>query len=101
MHFDKMPDDRKSEPQSHMTSRDGTISLPKEVEHVRQKLRADALTRVPHDEANLPVLALQGNRDLPIARSELDRVGEKIPYHLLQPIGITRDQASFLIDQWD
>ena len=67
------------------------VGLPKAFEHIRKELRTDALTSVCHDDLNARLEPLRSDFDASARRRELDRIGQEIPDHLLQPFRIARD----------
>jgi hypothetical protein len=59
---------------------------------MRQKVRLDAAARVGDHDLGVAGLPLQGDGDGPAAGSELHRVGQEIPHHLLEAVGISGDR---------
>src|SRR5207244_4560224 len=65
-------------------------ALGETVEDVRQQRGVDALPAVAHDDADAVLTrALDGDGDGALVRGELDRVGQEVPDHLLQAVGVT------------
>ena len=64
------------------------VRLPESIEHVRKEVGIDALPAVMHFDSYVRLLLRQTNTDSPARRSELDRVPQQIPEHLLQPAAI-------------
>ena len=88
--LDQMSHDREPEAEAAMTPRRGRVGLPEALEHVGQQLRTDAPAVVADLDRDEPALAHDVHLD-PAARfSELDRVGDQVPHHLLQAVRITR-----------
>src|ERR1041385_7840366 len=88
-----MPDDREAESQPAKTSRRRTVSLTKAIEHARQNLRIDSLTRVFHRHTRVRTVLVYTHRNLSAMRCELHRVRQQVPDDLMQTGRIGRDRA--------
>src|SRR5262245_50494004 len=86
--FDQMFDKRKAEPQTSETPRDRGVALFEPVEDVRQQVRADALTGIPHDYLRAGAAAPESDPYPPPVGRELDGVRHQIPDDLLQAVGV-------------
>src|SRR5215831_889478 len=67
------------------------VGLPEALEYIRKEFRTDALTGVCYDDLNARFEPSRSDFDASGRGSELDRIGQQIPDHLLQPFRITRD----------
>src|SRR5438876_341233 len=86
-------DERVAEAQAAERPRARSVGLPEALEEVGEKLGRDAPARVANRELEVGVhAALQPDVDAPALGRELDRVGEEVPHHLLQPLRISPDQ---------
>src|SRR5690242_8169266 len=63
---------------------------------MRQKLRIDALSRVPNSDLSKRVRAFQRNIDTAVRRRELNGIGQQVPHDLLQSSRITGDLGNGL-----
>ena len=84
-----MPRQRQAE--AHTADEAGVhvVSLPEPLKQERQRLGADADSRVGHRHRNRIVLDRKRGVDNTTARGELDAVRQQVPEDLLHPIGIT------------
>ena len=69
------------------------IALREAVEDERQQFRRDTLAGVGDRDDRARADAGDAERDAAAGRRELDRVGDQIPDHLLQAIGIAEHGA--------
>jgi len=74
------------------------VLLPKSIENIRQKFATDAFTIVADSDFRTRVALPNTHNDATATRSELDRVGQQIDNHLLQPARITRHPGAMGID---
>ncbi len=88
MQLDDMTHDCQSQAHPGMGACAAAVCLPKAVEHVGQELRRDADACVRDLNANLCLGLFQLHIDTTAGRCELDRVGQQVPDHLLQPVRI-------------
>src|SRR5260370_28804314 len=88
MQFDQLPRDRESEPESAVDAGVWALGLAETIECVRQKIRADSLPRIASRADRLMTLPADANRHFALAGRELHRVGQQVPEHLLQALGI-------------
>src|SRR5262245_60998856 len=95
MQLDQVFDERQAEAESAVPSGARHVGLAEAGKDIGQEIRADAFARVAHGDANVRVNALQPRFDSTSLRSELDRVGEQVPDHLLQSRGVAGDLADF------
>src|SRR5215471_21023004 len=93
MKLDEMTHDRESQAKAAVTARGRRIRLPEAVEYKRQKVGADPFTGVDHTDLRMVFGALQPDFDAAAGRGELDRIGQKIPDHLLQTDRIAHHMA--------
>ena len=89
MHVDELADDRETEADAAVGSCRRTITLAKAFEDVREKLRPDADACVPHDDADVSIVAFDVHVDATAWRGELDRVR-----HQFQTICCTRPASA-------
>src|SRR6266511_3165101 len=95
MQLDQVFDERQSKAEYAVPSGARRVGLSEAVKDIGQEIRADAFARVAHGDADVRVHALQARFDSTSLRSELDRVGEQVPDHLLQSRGVTRNLTNF------
>src|SRR5499426_1674491 len=95
MQLDQVFDERQSKAESAVPSGARRVGLSEAVKDIGQEIRADAFARVAHGDADVRVHALQARFDSTSLRSELDRVGEQVPNHLLQSRGVTCNLTDF------
>src|SRR5690348_4811231 len=91
MYFDEVSRDREAQSEPAMLACGRTISLPKSIKHVRQKLFADALASIRNTNLNRAANARNLHPNTPATRSKLHRVRQQIPNHLLEPVAIARN----------
>src|SRR5439155_15189910 len=70
--------------------------LPEPLEEMGQEPGRDPPARVADRQLEVGVHALERDIDAPALGRELDRVGEQVPHHLLQPLRIAPDH----VDPW-
>ena len=90
--LDEVADDREAEAQAAERPRARRVGLPEALEEVGEELGRDAPARVANGQLEVGVHALQPDVDAPALGRELDRVGDEVPHHLLQPFRISPDQ---------
>src|SRR5689334_25044552 len=71
-----------------MLARGRTVSLPKSIEDVRQKLLAYPTTRIRNTHLNRGAHARHLHTNAPATVSKLHRIRQQIPNHLLKPVSI-------------
>ena len=71
-----------------------TISLPKAIKHRPKRSRIDASSRINHDDSSVRIYELQSDLNLTVYRSELDRIGNQVPDHLLKPPRIAGNRTN-------
>jgi hypothetical protein len=86
--LDEVAHDRQSESKSAVTPRRRAVGLTEALEHVRQELRLDPEAGVGHAQLQMRGGTRERDADPAVGRRELHGVGEQIPDHLLQAIGI-------------
>ena len=74
------------------------VRLAEAVEDERQELRGDALARVGDAHDHVRVFAVDGDADAAARAGELDRVGQQVPDHLLQPVRVAPYRAGGGVD---
>src|SRR6185369_16025514 len=74
MQLHQVPHDRKTEPESALSSGDRAFSLTKTIEHVRQKLRRDTLARIANPQTRRRLNTSEVNVNATAALCELDGV---------------------------
>ena len=89
--LDDVADDREAQPEPAVRPRGHALGLTESVEHVGKELGGDALPRVGHADLRLALHARQPHHDATAGRRELHGVGEEIPDHLLQAVGIAHE----------
>src|SRR5262249_39493271 len=72
--------------------------LPIAIEHIRQKFRFDALSRVTDGDLDVGVYAFQTDLDAAALVRELDGVREQVPNHLLQTIRVAGDLPDVAVE---
>ena len=92
VHLDQVADDRQAQPEAAGLPRRAGVGLPEALEHVGQEVGRDADAGVADRHLDVRVDALQPDLDTAAAAGELDGVGQQVPQHLLQPIGVARDR---------
>jgi phage shock protein A len=96
--LDEVLRDRHAQSQPGLASRRRAVSLPEAFEDVGQKLRRDTLSRVAHGDLDARIHARQTNLHAAAPRSELDRVRQQIPHHLLQAFGVAGDGTRLRVE---
>src|SRR6266436_3600867 len=89
MDLNQVPDNGQTKAKAAMRARGRHVGLPKAFEYVRQEVRTDPLAVVCHHNLNARINPPQANLDAAPFGSELDRIGEQVPYHLLQSFRIS------------
>ena len=74
-----------------MTLRCGVVGLPNALEHVREKVRADALTCVDDSDLHLVFRRLDEDTDTAAVGGELDRIRQQSHEDLPQPRRVAAD----------
>src|SRR6185312_8106280 len=80
--------DRQPEAQSGVLTGDGGVCLAEAVEHERQEGGIDADAAVAYGDLRMGRAVLDADLDPTALRSELQRVGEQVGDHLLQPVRV-------------
>src|SRR6185369_13765929 len=75
-----------------MRSRETTLALAELIEHVRKKCRLDAGASVFHGEHRFVASGQERDGDSPLARRELNGVGQQVCDDLLQAREIPRNR---------
>src|SRR5690349_18184873 len=91
--LNEMSHNRETESKPAETPRRGTISLTKAIEHTRQKLSIDSLTRVFHRHTRVRSLLVDAHRDLSALRCKLHRIRQQVPDDLMQAGRVGRDRT--------
>src|SRR3982751_6540941 len=71
-----------------MFARVGAVGLAEAVEDMRQKVCADSLPRVAHDDLGAASLSRQCDAHLAAFGGELDSIRQQVPDNLLQAVGV-------------
>src|SRR5262245_65796743 len=96
MGLGELPYEREAEAKAPMPAGHSSIFLSKPIEYVRQEIAGDPLARVRHHDLRRRLDSTKLDIDGPGLRSELDRVRQKVPDDLPQPIRITRHHNLFI-----
>jgi len=88
MELNEIVNNRETEPEPPMPARRRAVRLPEPIEYVRQEPGIEADAGVRHLDPNALVDLIGADRDAAATRRELDRIGQEIPQHLLQPRGV-------------
>ena len=99
MKVNQMPNDCEAQAKTAVSARRGGIGLTEAVKDEREKLRADALPSVTYTDLKGCVSSFDSNFNPAAWSSELDRVSEEIPDHLLQAAGITHCMTNRRIER--
>src|SRR5215510_15067750 len=91
VHLDQLSRQRESQSETADASAARRPGLLIAIEHVRQKFRFDALSRVTDGDLDVVVYAFQNDLDAAALVRELDGVREQVPHHLLQTIRVAGD----------
>ena len=89
--LDELPNDGQPEIESRVTLGRRVIGLAEALEHVWQKVRADALSRIDDPELDAIVQAFDENINTSAGGREFNRIPNQIPDHLLQPARVSVD----------
>src|SRR5882672_9244400 len=89
MDLNQVPDNGQTKAKAAMRARGRDVGLPKAFEYVRQEVLTDPLAVIRHRNFNARINPPRTNLDAAPFGSELDRIGEQVPYHLLQAFRIT------------
>src|SRR5690606_2764821 len=90
--------DGEAEPETSVPPAQRAVGLPEAVEDVRQERARDTFAVVAHADPDAALDAIEIDLDPAAARRELDRVGQQVAEHLLQPIGAAAHEAARLAD---
>src|SRR5207237_9888465 len=96
LNLHRIPHDCKAQPKPAMLPRRAAVGLPKTLEDVRQKIRADALAIVADLKMHVRNVFKGANANLPTRRRKLDGVREQIPDNLLQAMRVAGDQCGMI-----
>src|ERR1700694_3118818 len=88
-----MAHDREPQAQSTVSARGAAIALAKAIKDIRQELRVNAHASVADGGLDGTVSPCQRYQNSTTLRSKLDRIGNEVPEHLLQTVGIPRHQT--------
>src|SRR5262249_24977811 len=86
----QVPDNGQTKSKTAMRACRRDVGLPEALEYVRQEVLTDPLAGVGHDNLDARINPLRADLHPAALGSELDRVGEQGPDHLLQPFRIAR-----------
>ncbi len=98
MHFGEPSNNREPDAQTTMRARARRIRLPERLEHEGQEMRLDAGAGVAHFDSVGVVAAREPHRNGAAARRKPHRVGDQVPEHLLQAVGIAHGWKRPLAD---
>src|SRR5262249_23248102 len=93
-----VPHDRKPEPKPAVPSRECAVPLPKPVEDVRQKILANALSRISHADERIRTAAFETDFNRSAVWRELDRVRKQVPNNLLDSACIAQNDSGLFLD---
>src|SRR5689334_9159471 len=94
-----MSHDCEAEPEAAVSPRCRAVSLPKTIEHVRQKVGLDPDTRVVHDDLNVRIDTLQRDLDHAALPRKLHAVRQQVPNDLLQTFTIAEHWTNAGLEQ--
>src|SRR6476469_1275970 len=97
MKFCQVTHDGQAESETIVLTRTCTILLSKAIKNVRQKLRRNSDTRVANNYSDIIANNVGAHVYMAAVWSEFDRVGQKVPDHLLQPRRVTCDRPGTVI----
>src|SRR5262249_7775199 len=89
MNLNQMSDDGQTEAKAAMRAGGRAVGLPEALEYVRQEVLTDPLPGIGYDNLDARINPPRPNLDAASLGSELNRVGEQVPDHLLQSFRIT------------
>jgi hypothetical protein len=89
MDLNQMANNGQTETKAAMRTGRRAVGLPEALEYVRQKVVTDPLPGIDYDNLDARIDPPRANLDAASLGSELDRVGEQVPDHLLQSFRIT------------
>src|SRR5215468_6138699 len=98
MHLDYITNDGQTEAQSAIPACRRAIRLPESIEDIRQELRINAHPSIADGNLDLAIDPAQRCLDPPSLVGELYCIPEQVPDHLLQAVGIAKDDATPLVD---
>ena len=98
MQPDQVAHDGEAEPQSQVRPRARALGLAEAFEHVREEVGRDAAPRVGDQDSGVCAVTGQSRGDAATALGELDRVGEDVPHHLLEPHAVAHHARAGRID---
>ncbi len=93
-----MADDGEPEPESAVRAVRAALGLTEALEHVREELGLDARAGVGHRDQHLALATGHRHHHAPAPRRELDAVGQEIPQHLLEAVGIAEHHREVRIE---
>src|SRR5690349_2685202 len=93
MQFNQLAHDGEPESKPAVPSSARRVELTEAIKDVEEKLRMDASSRITDGNFNLGIAALQPHPHVPPFRGKLDRIGQKIPDNLLEPVGVGGDRT--------
>src|SRR5262249_23627230 len=93
MDLHKMTDNSQTKTETAVGASCRSVGLLEPFENIRQEFGIDALSVIRHDDVNARLQPMRANFDSPTLGRKLDRVGQQIPDHLLQPFGIARNDS--------
>ena len=96
MGLGQLPHERKAEAKAPVPAGHLSILLSKSIEDVGQEIAGDPLARVRHHDLRHRLDSSKLDFDGAGLRRELDRVRQKIPDDLPQPIRVTCDDELFI-----
>src|SRR2546421_6137423 len=86
--------DRQAEAQPAGTLRGRQAFVPEAIEDPRQEIRGDPFPGIRDDDFDHTVRRANYDTDESTLRSELDRIGEKVGDHLLQPHDVAAHETA-------
>ena len=101
MELHEVAHDGESQAETPMVAGRAGIRLAEALEDARQELPANAHPRVAHHDPRLRAAALEAELDAPPVGRELDRIGEQVRGHLLEPAGVAAHEPDFGIHHGD
>src|SRR5215831_8341183 len=86
----QVPDNGQTKSKTAMRPCRRDVGLPEALEYIRQEVLTDPLAGIGHDNLNARINPSRADLHAAALWSELDRIGEQVPDHLLQPFRIAR-----------
>ena|ERR1700678_2832159 len=86
--LDQMSHYRQAQAKPAVFTGHAAIALAESLEDYWQEIRSNSFAGVGHNEFDVRIGSLHADLNGPAIGSEFDRVGEQIPEHLLQAVGI-------------